>query len=288
MRFYPENSFSKSKFKIFNHNKKLIIRKYVRNNLEKSFCSLKKQNEFKKISFKDFSVESIKSINPLKNFKKNKYYDLPYKDGKNGFHILEKANVYEINLIKRWLKTNFFTKKKYKFNKIDNYIFLNKLNDILKKIKKKNFLKKFSNNYIPSFINFLKKKDIYYPNDLICHGDLTLSNIIINQPQKKIFIFDFLETYNDNIIQDYAKLYQEYKLGWSARYFEKKQKIRASIVYKNIISNRDWQKLEKKIKNAIEVEVHMTLFRILPYINYKDKTTVQWITKNIRKIGLIK
>lgn len=287
MRYYPENSFSNEKFKIFNHNKRLIIRKYISENSEKNFFSLKKQNEFKKIFFKDFSVESIKCLTPLKNFKKKKYYDLPYKDGKNGFHILEKANVYEINLIRYWLKKNFFIKKKYKFIRIENHIFLDKLDDILKKIKKKIFLNKFSNNYIPKFRSFLKNKAIYYPNDLKCHGDLTLSNIIINQSQKKIFIFDFLKTYNDNIIQDYAKLYQEYKLGWSARYFEKKQKIRASIVYENIISNSDWQKLDKKIKKVLKVEVYMTLFRILPYINFKDKMTIRWIEKSIRKINLI-
>ena len=35
--------------------------------------------------------------------------------------------------------------------------------------------------------------------------------------KNKIYLIDFLKTYNDGIGQDLSKIYQEFILGWSSR-----------------------------------------------------------------------
>ena len=100
--------------------------------------------------------------------------------GKCGDEILKSSNAKEIFFLKNWIENQFFKKKKFDFYKIDKKIYVNKLSEILKKIKKKKFLKIFKDKHIPIFKKNLKKKNIYYPKYFFCHGDLTLSNIIIN------------------------------------------------------------------------------------------------------------
>jgi len=216
--------------------------------------------------------------------KSKKYYDMLFYDGKSGDQILQKANIKEIKFLKHWIEKNFFKKKIEIFCKLDVNIYINKLNDILKKIKEKRFLKIFSKKYIPDFKNLLNSKNIYYPKAQQCHGDLTLANMIINYPKKKLILFDFLKTHNDNIIQDYAKLYQEFKLGWSGRYFDSIQNTRSLIVYQNVISDIQWRSLDINLKKAIIIETIMTLFRILPYINLKDKLTFNWVLQSLIKL----
>ena len=111
--------------------------------------------------------------------------------------------------------------------------------------------------------------------------------MIINYKKKKLVLFDFLKTYNDNIVQDYAKLYQEFKLGWSGRYFDSIQNTRSSIVHQNIISHNQWRSLDIKLKKAIIIETYMTLFRILPYINVNDKLTFSWLLQSLTKLKKI-
>ncbi len=131
----------------------------------------------------------------------------------------------------------------------------------------------------------LNTKNIYYPKIYNCHGDLTLANIIINCKKKKLILFDFLKTHNDNIIQDFAKLYQEFKLGWSSRYFDAIKNTRSLIVYQTIISNNQWRSLDANLKKAIVIETYMTLFRILPFINLNDKVTINWLLQSMVKLN---
>jgi hypothetical protein len=285
MRFKSGNSFSNSKFILINIKNSIYLRKFLRSTSSRNIQSIIKQNNFKDYKIGGFHVMSAKVRTKYKIIKNKKYYDIIFYEGKSGAEILQRANIKEINFLKLWIKKNFFTKKIKKFYKLNINIFLNKLNEILEKIKNKKFLIIFIKKHIPNFKKLLNSKEIYYPEIRYCHGDLTLANILINFEKKKLILFDFLKTYNDNIIQDYAKLYQEFKLGWSGRHLSSIKNTRSLIVCQNIITDNQWRSLDIKLKKAILVEEYMTLFRILPYINLKDKLTFNWLLQSVKKLN---
>jgi hypothetical protein len=287
MKFKSGNSFSNSKFKLINIKNTIYLRKFLRSSSSRNIQSIIKQNNFKDLKIAGFQVISAKVKTTYTVIKNKKYYDMFFYDGISGDEILQRANVNEINFLKHWIEKSFFTKKIRNFCKLDPNVYLNKLNDIVKKIKNKRFLIIFTRKYIPDFKNLLNSQNIYYPKVLQCHGDLTLANMIVNYTKKKLILFDFLKTYNDNIVQDYAKLYQEFKLGWSGRYFDSIQNTRSLIVYQNIISDNQWRSLDIKLKKAIIIETYMTLFRILPYINLNDKLTFNWLLQSLTKLKKI-
>ncbi len=287
MIFKSGNSFSNSKFKLVNIKNIIYLRKFLKSSSSRNIQSIIKQNNFKDFKIAGFQVISAKVKTTYTVIKNKKYYDMFFYDGISGDEILQRANVNEIKFLKHWIEKNFFTKKIRNFCELDPNVYLNKLNDIAKKIKNKRFLIIFIKKYIPDFKNLLNSKNIYYPKVLQCHGDLTLANMIINYKKKKLVLFDFLKTYNDNIVQDYAKLYQEFKLGWSGRYFDSIQNTRSSIVHQNIISHNQWRSLDIKLKKAIIIETYMTLFRILPYINVNDKLTFNWLLQSLTKLKKI-
>lgn len=51
-----------------------------------------------------------------------------------------------------------------------------------------------------------------------CHGDFTLSNLLIDPRTKKIYWFDFMDGWDHSTLIDLAKLDQEIRYGWSLRF----------------------------------------------------------------------
>lgn len=284
MKFKSNNSFSNSKFKMINFENKIFLRKFLKSVTNRCIDSVKKQNNFKEYKLNDFNIISAKIKTKSKDIKKKKYYDMQFYYGKNGDEILKSSNIKEIILLRDWINSIFFSKKIGNFYRLNPNIFINKLNDIIKNIQKKAFLKIFVKTHIPQFKKMLTNEKILYPQNDYCHGDLTLSNIIINHKKKRLVLIDFLQTYNENIVQDYAKLYQEFKLGWSGRNLDSIKNTRSLIIYENIINNYKWNDLDIRLKKAIIVETHMTLFRILPYLNSNDKNTLKWILTSFKSL----
>ena len=131
---------------------------------------------------------------------------------------------------------------------------------------------------------FLKKK-LYTYDYAACHGDFTLSNIIIDVKSKKITLIDFQSTYEDNVLQDLSKIYQEFILNWTSRKFNNINKLRSKIVYQSIINNNFWKKIDKKMKDSLKLEFAMTILRIIPYIDKKDRRTINWIFESFNTIN---
>ncbi len=128
------------------------------------------------------------------------------------------------------------------------------------------------------------KTNIYKYDYFDCHGDFTLSNIIVNSKNKKIILIDFQNTYEENILQDFSKIYQEFILGWTSRNFSEINQLRSSIVYRSIISNNFWNIVNKKMLNSLKIEFLMTILRIVPYVKKNDKITFNWIIKSFNII----
>jgi hypothetical protein len=276
-----ENSFSDNKISFVKINQKYYIKKKNKFFDRREIDSINKQNKFKSFFLDDYKVTSAKITFDLN--KNRSFYLVDFYPGKNGTDLLLTGNIDEIKILSKFFLNNYFNlNNKISYEKISKYIFLEKIENIKKKIENKKFI--FFKNEIILKVKNIFSKDLYYPKNKLCHGDLTLGNIIINSTKKYIVLFDFQKTYNDNLIQDYSKIYQDIVLNWTARKFSQNNKTRAGIVYDNLIPKLNWDRVDPTLFKTIKQEVCMTLLRILPYINPGDLVTLKWIENSFNKI----
>ena len=274
------SSFSNAQFELINKQKKLFIKKKILYPKIRDFESIKKNNFFhKNIKIKSLRINNIK-IRNFEELKKNKYILMEYIDGYSGELILQNNGLKEIRILKEFL-INYFSilKKNIQWKKIERKKFLEKIYDVKKNIKQKNLLELFKINQ-KILINKLNKIK-YYPMG-ICHGDLTLSNMIIKDD--KIYLIDFLKTYNESIVQDLSKIYQEFILGWSSRFLNGNDIIRSKIICENIVDKKFFKLFSKDILIVLEFEIILTLLRIFPYVKQSDIKTAEWLKESLNKI----
>src|SRR5262249_44515609 len=106
----------------------------------------------------------------------------------------------------------------------------------------------------------------------ICHGDLTLSNILFKG--RDLYLLDFLDCYVESPIQDIVKLRQDTQFSWSLQLYQAEfnwPRVQIALRY-----------LDERIAGAFEVHdwyrEHYRLFqfvnlmRVLPYCT-ESKTT---------------
>ena len=282
MKYESTASYSKSKFSLVKIKNKIYIKKKPNKIDEREFQSIQKQNNFIPFKVNNYDVIAAKIISKKKFIKKNKYYYIEFFRGKSGQEILLTGNKQEIEILKNFLNEYFF--KKFNLNKIRlrNLILLKKKISTLKKNikvkKKKNFKKVFS--FISKSLN---KKNFTFEENF-CHGDLTLSNIIVNLKTKKIILIDFLQSYDDNIMQDISKIYQEFVFMWSARYLKNTDSLRSKIVYEKILNFNFFKRLNNKLESSLKLEFLVTILRIIPYIKKNDDLTLKWIENSLTDI----
>ena len=280
MKYNTDISYSKSKFSLIKYDKKIFIKKKPLKIDKREFQSIIKQNNFKSFYIDKYLVQSAKIIYAKNFIKKTRSYLVEYANGKNGEEVLLTGNREEINIL-----NNFYLKYFFKENKLKNITLRSKKSIIQKieMIKKKVKIKKI--DPIFNFIKTLLEKKLYMYDCTTCHGDFTLSNIIIDNKKKKITLIDFQTTYEDNALQDLSKIYQEFTLNWTSRKFNNTDKLRSKIVYKSIINENFWKKIDKKMKDSLKLEFAMTILRIVPYIDEKDNKTINWIFKSFNTIN---
>ena len=280
MIFEQVTSHSKSKFFVIKKKNKFYVVKKPRKINKRELLSIKKQNSFKAYFLKKYEIMSAKII--YNEFKKKGEYLVEYFDGISGENILLHGNKNQMQILKEFIFDYFSNiKKKSKIRKRNKKIIKQKL-ELLKKNNNMKYIKNSKKYFL--LIDKLLNKDLYLFKNENCHGDLTLSNIIINEKNKKIILIDFLNTYEENIIQDFAKIFQEYILHWTSRKFNKINIVRSNIVYNNIITPEFWKKIDKNLFNSIKLEIIMTILRIVPYTSKKDKVTIKWIENSLNKI----
>jgi hypothetical protein len=110
-----------------------------------------------------------------------------------------------------------------------------------------------------------------------CHGDLTLSNVILD-PVSGITLIDFLATYLETPLQDVAKLKQDYVYGWSSRNSPSPLTVKAEILSRKHFPQAIIQ-LERMYPKQVHLLTLMTLARIAPYV--KDEVTHKWLMRSL-------
>lgn len=112
-----------------------------------------------------------------------------------------------------------------------------------------------------------------------CHGDLTLSNMIISN-DGTINLIDYLETFFESPLQDVVKIMQDFHYGWSFRYESPAANLTAKIFCMHSTPSL-FTGLKLKYKNQIKILFILTLMRIAPYVN--DEITKIWLLKSLRR-----
>jgi hypothetical protein len=115
--------------------------------------SINKQNKFKSFFLDDYKVTSAKITFDLN--KNRSFYLVDFYPGKNGTDLLLTGNIDEIKILSKFFLNNYFNlNNKISYEKISKYIFLEKIENIKKKIENKKFI--FFKNEI-----ILKVKNIF-------------------------------------------------------------------------------------------------------------------------------
>ena len=117
----------------------------------------------------------------------------------------------------------------------------------------------------------------------ICHGDLTLENILIDV-NGDIYLIDFLDSFFDSYMIDVAKLLQDLELHWSYRH----TKMSPNLALRLLVAKEALLERIARLPNGNEqiLEIYyillMNIMRIVPYAT--DETTYNWLNNAINKV----
>jgi serine/threonine protein kinase len=171
--------------------------------------------------------------------------------------------------------------------KFEKEIFLSKYSSVKNNLKNSKFYNEINNRFskIDEIFFSLDERDIPVG---FCHGDLTLSNILIKRRSKKICLIDFLDTFLESPIQDMVKIRQDTKYMWSLNLYP----IPIDLTKVSIIFNY----IDKKIDNHFrKYDFYkyfyqsfqiMNLLRLLQYCS--SSNIVSQIIQNIDQLVLEK
>lgn len=117
----------------------------------------------------------------------------------------------------------------------------------------------------------------------VCHGDLTFSNILIDQDCENVYFIDLLDSFIETPIQDIVKIKQDIVYHWSTKKTVQIFDIcRTKIIFAYFNKRLD-EFIEKNLINKAVVSLFqiINLMRILPYT--ADLELIDYLQKCIEK-----
>ena len=191
----------------------------------------------------------------------------------NNYLAIENIFIFIKNTIDIYIKNSIY-------KKIDKKVVSDKINNIKKNIEninKDNFLNEKEYNYVINKINILENDIEKICNINIpigyCHGDLTLSNMLLNTVDNNIYLIDFLDSFIETPLFDIIKVRQDTKFFWSLKMLNMsidKNKIKIVLNYLDKKIDNYFQKYDfynNKIYDYFEI---INLLRVLQYCKNKD------------------
>ena len=166
------------------------------------------------------------------------------------------------------IRSNVFTDKisSIEHNSEKNSFITNKTFDLLKESSKV----------------FRQRGDIKLPVG-ICHGDLTLSNILFSS--NKYYLIDFLDSFIETPIQDIVKLRQDTSLLWSLQMYDKaydKIRIKTVLDYIDNAINDHFNTTCEYYKNYYNYIQLINILRIVPYA--KSKAVAEYLEDTLTSL----
>ena len=191
----------------------------------------------------------------------------------NSYLVIENTFIFIKNIIDTYIDNSIY-------KKIDKKVVSDKINSIKKNIEninKDKFLNEKEYNYIINKINILENDiekicNINIPMGY-CHGDLTLSNMLLDTIDNNIYLIDFLDSFIETPLFDIIKIRQDTKFFWSLKMLNirvDKNKIKIVLNYLDKKIDNYFKKYDfynDKIYDYFEV---INLLRVLQYCKNKD------------------
>lgn len=116
-----------------------------------------------------------------------------------------------------------------------------------------------------------------------CHGDMTLENIIWSNDS--LYLIDFLDSFYDSWMIDFAKLLQDLECKWSYRNdggIDENLEIRLLIFKQVLLDRLSLIDADGKLLNTIYCMLLINLLRIMPYTS--DSRIKIYLRREIDKI----
>lgn len=270
-----EKSNSKEIIELENESSKFFIKK-TWFDVERGKKAIRKQVDFDEIRINDLIIKSPK-VFETHNINNEKFIArMEYVEGHSGSDITSIGSRYISLKIKDALSMlinlNF---ERSKIQPIKTLIFEKKLNHILSNLGNRKEIEFI----IKDLINLFNARRVINLPIGPCHGDLTLSNIIISS-SGSLNLIDFLDTFISTPLWDLVKIYQDIKYGWSYRSLAGPEKESARIFFANCIPNQI-RIYEEIMSDQILLFDALNLARLSPYI--KNDETEKWLIANLKK-----
>ena len=268
-----EISYSNERLEIICSKNILLVHKTFRKDLDRAKLNVEKQSSFCPIVNGETRISSV-DVSKFTVQEDRADLLMPYVEGITGakFAVLTTPTLAE-KLSSSLTKILYTELNKSIEMDMPSSIFINKIESVLDNISDSDIKKLVSKcrNILQRLPEMMKVP--VGP----CHGDLTLSNVILT-PMAEIKLIDFLHTFLESPLQDAAKLIQDFVYGWSFRRETKPIRIKSQI-----ISHYHFPKgithFEKFFPSQLQVFTLVTLARIAPYI--KDDLTKEWLVESL-------
>lgn len=225
---------------------------------------------------------------PVLEIKRKEQYSeiiMPYKEGLNGENLYLYGNptktLVKCQSLLGAVLENLSKTKTHLSNEEFKLLSYNKLIQISTQIERKSdpkipkVIKENTHNKLLSLLEQIKDR---CPIGLV-HGDLTFSNTIIDKDYHTVWLIDYLDSFITSPYVDLAKLVQELKYGWSARYLTGAQKTTSRILNRYAMEtlNRELANVDDKFLHFFSL---INLYRIAPYLS--DEDTKSWLINALR------
>ena len=274
--------------KIIKYNNKYLIEKS--SDLRNS-DRLQRQID-KQISLYDDNF--LNNVNVPKVIKKIKsehkvFYIMEYISfSENVIDFIHKGNCLKINWFYNELINiveSYF--RKCEIKRVNYKLLFNKINSIQRNITNNKLIKE---NKLKLIFNYLYENMEYISNQKIpigiCHGDLTFSNILVDNNRMQLYLIDFLDSFIESPLLDIVKIRQDTKYLWTLNLYNHNYDRNKTIIILNYLDkmiDKYFQKYDFYV-NCYKYFQIINLLRVLQYS--KNQTITNKLLDNIFEIKI--
>ena len=274
--------------KIIKYNNKYLIEKSSDlRNADRLQRQIDKQISLYNENFLD-NVNVPKVIKKIKSELKV-YYIMEYISfSENVIDFIYKGNCLKINWFYNQLINiveSYF--RRCEIKRVNYKLLFNKINSIQRNITNNKLIKA---NKLKLVFNYLYENMEYISNQKIpigiCHGDLTFSNILVDNNRMQLYLIDFLDSFIESPLLDIVKIRQDTKYLWTLNLYNHNYDRNKTIIILNYLDkmiDKYFQKYDFYV-NCYKYFQIINLLRVLQYS--KNKIITNKLLENIFKIKI--
>lgn len=274
--------------KIIKYNNKYLIEKSSDlRNADRLQRQIDKQISLYNENFLD-NVNVPKVIKKIKSELKV-YYIMEYISfSENVIDFIYKGNCLKINWFYNQLINiveSYF--RRCEIKRVNYKLLFNKINSIQRNITNNKLIKA---NKLKLVFNYLYENMEYISNQKIpigiCHGDLTFSNILVDNNRMQLYLIDFLDSFIESPLLDIVKIRQDTKYLWTLNLYNHNYDRNKTIIILNYLDkmiDKYFQKYDFYV-NCYKYFQIINLLRVLQYS--KNQIITNKLLENIFEIKI--